>query len=180
MALQNEINHTVSSHPATEYRASKEEINQYLTFFLDGEEYGVDILGVQEIRGWEKTTIIPNSPDYVKGVVNLRGTIVPIVDLRLRFAIPSKPYGPLTVVIVLTVKDKEGRGKIVGIVVDAVSDVYDIEVARIKSAPEVDQQVGNEYISGLYNVDNKMIIFLDINKLLSRATSLADIDIEKH
>ncbi len=175
MSLQSGL-HNSSSNFAADYHASKEEINQYLTFFLDGEEYGVDILGVQEIRGWEKPTIIPNSPDYVKGVVNLRGTIVPTVDLRIRFSIESKPYGPLTVVIVLTVKDNEGRCKVVGIVVDAVSDVYDIETAKIKKPPEVDQQLGNEYISGLYNVDNKMIILLEINKLLSRATSIADID----
>lgn len=143
-----------------------ETTKQYLTFFLDGEEYGVDILGVQEIRGWEKTTILPNSPSYIKGVINLRGTIVPITDLRERFCLESKEYGPLTVVIVLNIFDSRSNKKVVGIVVDAVSDVYDISSSKIKSSPEIEQQVSGEFIEGLFNIDEKMLILLDINRLL--------------
>lgn len=178
MSLQTIQSSTVVDSFAADHKLSDENINQYLTFFLAGEEYGVDILSVQEIRGWEKTTVIPNSPDYVKGVINLRGTIVPIVDLRLRFALPVLEYGPLTVVIVLMVKDKTGRNKVVGIVVDAVSDVYDIDHLKVKNPPDLEYSVGNTYISGLYNVENKMVILLDINTLLIKATSLNVVDVE--
>lgn len=172
MSLQTLQNSPLAYERSAGHTLSEADVNQHLTFFLAGEEYGVDILSVQEIRGWEKTTVIPNSPEYVKGVINLRGTIVPIVDLRLRFSLPVLEYGPLTVVIVLMVRDKAGRNKVVGIVVDAVSDVYDIDRSKIKNPPDLDHAVGNTYISGLYNVDNKMVILLDINTLLLKATSL--------
>lgn len=153
---------------------SHEMTKQYLTFFLDGEEYGVDILGVQEIRGWEKPTVLPNSPSHVKGVINLRGTIVPITDLRERFCLDGKEYGPLTVVIVLHVHADDQSQKVVGIVVDAVSDVYDILSGKIKSSPEVEQQASSEFIEGLYNVDEKMLILLDINRLLAEEAEFSE------
>jgi purine-binding chemotaxis protein CheW len=166
MITQNEI----SREEHQEFSGSSENLGettkQYLTFFLDGEEYGVDILGVQEIRGWEKTTILPNSPSHIKGVINLRGTIVPITDLRERFRLQGKEYGPLTVVIVLNICDSSTNKKVVGIVVDAVSDVYDVPSAKIKSSPEIEQQVSSEFIEGLFNVDDKMLILLDIDRLL--------------
>lgn len=179
MSLQTIQSSPLANERTADHKISDANVNQYLTFFLAGEEYGVDILSVQEIRGWEKTTVIPNSPDYMKGVINLRGTIVPIVDLRLRFSLPVLEYGPLTVVIVLMVKDKTGRNKVVGIVVDAVSDVYDIDELKIKNPPDMDHAVGNTSISGLYNVDNKMVILLDINTLLLKATSLDLMEIDK-
>ncbi|MBL4608351.1 MAG: purine-binding chemotaxis protein CheW [Pseudomonadales bacterium] len=148
---------------------------QYLTFFLDGEEYGVDILGVQEIRGWEKTTVLPNSPRHIKGVINLRGTIVPITDLRERFCLESKEYGPVTVVIVLNICDESANKKVVGIVVDAVSDVYDIPSSGIKSSPEVEQQVANDFVDGLYNIDEKMLILLDIDRLLKTEAQYSEL-----
>ena len=139
---------------------------QYLTFFLDGEEYGVNILSVQEIRGWEQPTQLPNSPPYVKGVVNLRGTIVPITDLRERFGLVKKEYGPVTVVIVLTFIDEESNEKVVGIIVDAVSDVYDIMPENVKPSPGIDQKLEEAFIKGLVNIDERMLILLDVNKLL--------------
>ena len=139
---------------------------QYLTFFLDGEEYGVNILSVQEIRGWEQPTQLPNAPKHVKGVVNLRGTIVPITDLRERFGLDKKEYGPITVVIVLTFMDEDDKEKVVGIIVDAVSDVYDIMPKDVKPSPGMDQKLDGAFVKGLVNIDERMLILLDINKLL--------------
>ncbi|MFY8273821.1 chemotaxis protein CheW [Pseudoalteromonas sp. SSDWG2] len=141
------------------------EVQQYLTFMMADEEYGVDILKVQEIRGWEEITEIPNAPDYIKGVINLRGTIVPIIDLRLRFAIEAVEYGPLTVVIIVKehVGDKE---KVIGLVVDAVSDVYTINNDEARSAPEFQDSKDNEFIDRLVNVGEKMVILLDLPKIL--------------
>jgi len=166
MITQNEMSREEQQEFSPSSENTGEKTKQYLTFFLDGEEYGVDILGVQEIRGWEKTTILPNSPKHIKGVINLRGTIVPITDLRERFCLESNEYGPLTVVIVLNISDSSSNKKVVGIVVDAVSDVYDISSTKIKSSPEIEQQVSGEFIEGLFNVDEKMLILLDINRLL--------------
>lgn len=142
------------------------EADQYLTFIMADEEYGVDILRVQEIRGWEHVTPVPNTPKYIKGVINLRGTIVPLVDLRERFSVESIPYGPTTVVIVLKVVGDE-KERIMGIVVDAVADVYNIEEEKIKPAPDFGSVVSIEYVRGLASVDESMLIVLDIDKLLS-------------
>lgn len=143
------------------------EVDQFLTFIMADEEYGVDILSVQEIRGWESVTPIPKAPPHVKGVINLRGTIVPIVDLRQRFGLQNIEYGPLTVVIVLKVEVEAGS-RIMGIVVDAVSDVYSLSAAEMKAAPDLGDQVNTSYIRGLCNVNSKMVIILDINQLLGR------------
>lgn len=143
------------------------DTQQYLTFIMAGEEYGVDILAVQEIRGWEAPTPIPNSPSHVRGVINLRGTIVPLTDLRQRFALEAVEYSAITVVIVLKVEDDEGGSRIMGIVVDAVSDVYNFANADMKDPPDFGQQVNTEFIKGLVTVDEKMIILLNINRLLS-------------
>ncbi len=139
---------------------------QYLTFILAGEEYGVDILRVQEIRGWDSATQIPNTPAYIKGIINLRGTIVPIVDLRRRFALPAVEYGPTTVVIVLKVVNAE-RSRIMGIVVDAVSDVYNIPANEMKPAPDFGAAIDTEFVKGLGTVQQKMLIVLDIDRLLN-------------
>ena len=108
---------------------------QFLTFLMNGEEYGVDILSVQEIRSWEQATSIPNVPEYVKGVINLRGTIVPIIDLRTRFGMEQEEYSRVTVVIVLKVQTSKGE-RITGIVVDAVSDVYSLSSEDMRNPPD--------------------------------------------
>ena len=142
------------------------EEDQYLTFIMANEEYGVDILRVQEIRGWDHVTPIPNTPKYIKGVINLRGTIVPIVDLRQRFGMQGIEYGPTTVVIILRVIRGDVE-RIMGIVVDAVSDVYNIDSAEIKPAPDFGSVVSIEFVSGLVSIQDKMLIVLDIDQLLN-------------
>ncbi len=143
-----------------------EETEQFLTFIVAGEEYGVDILCVQEIRGWETATPIPNAAAHIKGVINLRGTIVPIIDLRQCFGMESIDYTPITVVIVLKVLTDQGE-RIMGVVVDAVSDVYSLAEKDMRAAPDIGSSMSTEFIKGLVNVDNKMVILLDIDKLLT-------------
>ena len=142
------------------------DTDQYLTFMLAGEEYGVDILRVQEIKGWDSVTPIPNTPPYIKGVINLRGTIVPIFDLRERFSLDQIPYGPTTVVIVLKV-NKENGSRTMGIVVDAVSEVYNISTEGMKPSPDFGTSISMDFVHGLATVDDKMIIVLDIDRLLN-------------
>ncbi len=141
--------------------------NKYLTFVLATEEYAVDILRVQEIKGWNKVTPIPNTPDYICGVINLRGTIVPIIDLRLRFGLERLEYGVMTVVVVVRVVAMTGKERIMGVVVDAVSDVYDVTESEIKSPPDFGSVISIEFIKGLASVGEKMVIVLDIDKLLN-------------
>ncbi len=138
---------------------------QFLSFTLGEEEYGVDILSVQEIRSWEPVSRIPNVPSYEKGVVNLRGAIVPIIDLRERFNLAHSEYTNLTVVVVLQTTLK-GRSRTMGVVVDSVSDVNDIDADSIQSSPDFGTKVSTEFISGLALVDERMLILLDVKKLL--------------
>lgn len=139
--------------------------NEYLTFILDQEEYGISILAVQEIRVWSAVTEMPNTPDYVKGVVNLRGVIVPIVDLRQRLNKEAVAYNENTVVIIL--KETIGESSIiVGIVVDAVSDVYKFSVKDVKSTPDFGSEIDSRFIYGMATVEEKIIIILDAKKLL--------------
>lgn len=151
-----------------------EGTDQFLTFMLAGEEYGVDILRVQEIKGWDAVTNIPNTPEYIRGVINLRGTIVPIVDLRLRFNMDKMEYGPTTVVIVLKVMSDE-KSRIMGIVVDGVSDVYNIPSEEIREAPDFGSGIDTDFVMGLASVEDKMVILLDIDHMLN-AAELAGID----
>ncbi len=137
---------------------------EYLTFRLDQEEYGIDILKVQEIRGYEQPTRIANAPAFIKGVVNLRGTIVPIVDMRLKFNCAQADYNSFTVVIILNLRDR-----VVGIVVDSVSDVMELSAENIQSAPDVESAIDNGCILGLGSVGERMLILLDIEKLMSNA-----------
>lgn len=139
---------------------------QYLTFIVANEEYGVDILRVQEIKGWDKATPLPNTPEYIKGVINLRGTIVPIVDLRQRFGLEQVSYGPTTVVIMLNVLSARGQ-RIIGVVVDAVSEVYNVALADLKPAPDMGQGIRSDVVKGLATVENKMVILLDVDALMS-------------
>ncbi len=140
--------------------------DQYLTFLLAQEQYAVDILCVEEIRSWERPTIIPNSPSYIKGVINMRGIIVPIVDLRLKFEIGKAQYLETTVVIVLTFQnDGESESRTIGFVVDAVSDVLNAQESEIKSAPSFGGCVPQEYIDGLINSENKVVTLLNVANL---------------
>lgn len=139
---------------------------QLLTFILAGEEYGVDILRVQEIKGWDTVTPIPNTPEHILGVINLRGTIVPIIDLRLRFNLESIPYGPTTVVIMLKVKSEE-RVRTMGIVVDGVSDVYNLTQDAMKAPPDFGSVISVDFVKGLATVGDQMVIVLDIDHLLN-------------
>ncbi|HEU0197818.1 MAG TPA: chemotaxis protein CheW [Nevskiaceae bacterium] len=136
--------------------------NEYLSFGLGDEEYGVDILKVQEIRGYDTVTRIPDTPDFVKGVINLRGTIVPIVDMRLKFKLAAADYNALTVMIILNV-----AGRVVGIVVDRVSDVIQLNAEQIRPAPEFGSSIDTRFITGLGTQEDRMLILLDIEKLLS-------------
>ena len=140
--------------------------DQYLTFILSKEEYGVDILRVQEIRGWDGATVIPNTPDYVLGVINLRGTVVPIIDLRKRFEMDNTEFTAETVIVVVKVVHDSGE-RTVGMVVDAVSDVYNITTDDINSAPDVGGNVSLDFIKGLATVNDNMIILLDIDALIN-------------
>lgn len=142
-----------------------EGTEQYLSFILNGEEYGVEILRVQEIKGWEHVTPIPNTPDYLCGVLNLRGTIVPVVNLRCRFAMPLKEFTPTTVVIVLKVEGDTERT--VGVVVDAVSDAHNILPSDIRSTPDFGSQVDTSFISGVVPINGQMMMILHIDSLLS-------------
>ena len=144
---------------------------QYLTFSLADEEYGVDILRVQEIRGWEAATRVPNAPSYVKGVLNLRGAIVPIFDLRERFNLSLQEYTKDTVVIVLRVNAENGM-RSMGVVVDAVSDVLNSSEDSRSNTPDFGGAIAIEFISGLLSAGGKMIMLLDVDKLLSEGRSL--------
>jgi purine-binding chemotaxis protein CheW len=145
---------------------------QVLTFTLGEETYGVDILRVQEIRGWSPVTRIPQAPQHVLGVLNLRGSIVPIVDLRMRFNLQRAEYTPLTVIIVLSVESPLGRRDF-GLVVDGVSDVIDVPADDIKPAPELGKQVSTEFIAGLAAVSERMMMLLDIDQLIGGEVAAA-------
>lgn len=150
--------------------------NQVLTFVLADEEYAVDILRVVEIRGWESVTRIPNTPPYIRGVLNLRGSIVPIIDLRMRFNLSQIEYGVTTVIVVLKVLKEDGSGsRTMGIVVDGVSEVYTVPETEIREAPDFGTKVRTEFIKGLATIDDKMVIILDIDKMLN-SDELAVVD----
>ena len=155
-----------SAAPVTRARAAMP--NEFLSFRLGGEEYGIDILRVQEIRSYEAPTRIANAPDFIKGVVNLRGVIVPIVDLRLKLGCATAEYTDLTVVIVLSV-----RGRVIGAVVDSVSDVVALGADSIKPVPEMSASVDAGYIMGMGCIkngeDERMLILTDIEALMGSA-----------
>lgn len=134
---------------------------QYLTVNLAQEEYGIDILAVREIRGWTPVTRIPQAPHYVLGVLNLRGAIVPVLDLRLRFGLSREEYDATTVTVIVMV-----AGRLFGIVVDAVSDVLDIENTNLRPVPDMGTAVDTEYLKGLTSIDERMVLLLDADKLL--------------
>jgi len=146
------------------------EAQEFLTFTLGAEEYGIEILKVQEIRGYDSVTTIANSPEFIKGVINLRGVIVPIVDLRIKFGVGDPDYNEFTVVIVLNVRDR-----VVGVVVDSVSDVLTLEAEQIKPAPTFSSSFDTSHLMGIGAVDDRMLILMDIERLmLSSDMALVD------
>ena len=136
--------------------------SEYLTFRLGEEEYAIDILKVQEIRGYEPPTAIAYAPPFIKGVINLRGIIVPIVDLRIKFGLGTVDYTPFTVVIILNVAKR-----VIGIVVDSVSDVTSLTASQIRQAPDFAASFDTKYILGLATIDKRMLIITDIQRLMS-------------
>ncbi|SNS86577.1 purine-binding chemotaxis protein CheW [Noviherbaspirillum humi] len=137
---------------------------EFLAFTLGAEEYGIAILKVQEIRGYESVTRIANAPDYIKGVINLRGLIVPILDMRIRFGIGTPSYDQFTVVIILNIGQR-----VVGMVVDSVSDVITLSPEHIKPAPEMGGALNTDYLIGLGTLDERMLILVDIDRLISES-----------
>lgn len=152
----------VARHEAA--RAAVHTGGEFLTFRLGAEEYGIDILKVQEIRSYEQPTRIANSPSFIKGVVNLRGVIVPIVDLRIKLNCESVEYNSFTVVIVLNV-----RGRVVGAVVDSVSDVLELTRDAIKPAPDLSASIDAGFITGIGSINERMLILMDIEGFMSSA-----------
>ena len=142
--------------------AASDGAAQYLTFTLGKEEYAVDILKVQEIRGYDAVIRVPDAPEYIKGVINLRGTIVPVIDLRLKLRLENARYDAFTVMIVLNVEDR-----VVGIVVDSVSDVIPLSQEQIRPKPEFGAAVDTRFISGIGTVDDRMLILLDIERMMA-------------
>ena len=136
--------------------------SQFLTFLLGAEQYGVEILKVREIRGYSAVTPIPNTTSYIKGVINLRGTVVPVVDLRAKFSMSTAEYNKFTVIIVVTV-----GAKVTGLVVDAVSDVLDVPAAEMRVAPDLGARVDTRFIRGMATIGDQMTVLLDIDRLLS-------------
>lgn len=138
--------------------------SEYLTFTLGSEEYAIDILKVQEIRGYEQPTLIANAPPFIKGVINLRGIIVPVVDLRIKFNLGKIEYTPFTVVVILNV-----ARRVIGVVVDSVSDVISLTQAQIRPAPDFSGTFDTRYILGLASQGARMMIVTDIERLMTSA-----------
>ena len=164
MNMLNDAAHVARAEANRAIQAKGPHGGEFLTFRLGAEEYGIDILRVQEIRSYEPPTRIANAPAFIKGVVNLRGVIVPIVDLRLKLGCASAEYNSFTVVIVLNVK-----GRVVGAVVDSVSDVLELQGDAVKPAPEMNSAVDLSFITGIGNVADRMLILMDIEALMSSA-----------
>lgn len=153
----------VSSNTSqTEKKDENLTVHEFLAFTLGREEYGIDILKVQEIRGYEAVTRIANAPNFLKGVINLRGIIVPIVDMRIKFNLGVPTYDQLTVVIILNID-----GRVVGMVVDSVSDVMTLLPEQVRPAPEMGTTFSGDYLIGLGTLEERMLILVDINKLMS-------------
>lgn len=145
----------------TEYNDGSVGIgDQYITFKIGEEEYAVDIMSVREIKAWSPTTVLPNSPEYVRGVINLRGTIVPVYDLRARFGMGETEVSSRHVMVIVAVGDR-----IIGMLVDAVSDIFYAQRDEVKDVPDMDRTVGAEYLNGLVTLDGRMVALLDIDRL---------------
>ena len=154
-------------------------VDQYLTFRIGQEGYGVRILSVQEIRGWEPVARVPNTPVYIKGVLNLRGTAVPVVDMRLRMGEPLADYDATTVVIVLRA-EMHGEERIAGLVVDDVSDVMNARSDDIKKTPDFGERVNTEFIKGLVDVGGDMVMLFDVDKFMCHPDIYDDPESAQH
>jgi len=149
------------------------EHEQYVSFMLGGEEYGADITRVQEIKGWDTVTRVPYTPNYILGVVNLRGAIVPVIDLRMRFGLDHVPFEPTTVIVVIRVAAERGE-RTVGVVVDAVNEVHDIPTANIQPSPDLlGGLIDQVFIKGIATQGGRMVILLDIEKLVNSSIGVA-------
>jgi purine-binding chemotaxis protein CheW len=157
-----------ANRPSSRENSTAVTGGQYLTFMLAGEEYGVDILRVQEIKGWDKVTRIPHTAKFILGVINLRGAVVPIIDLRCRFGLGNSDFGPTTVVIVVRAMNEDGE-RTVGMVVDAVSEVYNIDMTTTKPPPDVCTNADTAFVKGLATVGGKMLILLDVDRLIGNS-----------
>ena len=135
--------------------------NQFVTFSIDDEEFGIEILKVQEIIGYTKPTHVPNTPEFISGVINLRGLIIPVIDLRKKFSMPCKEYDKFTVIVVIEVATKT-----MGIIVDSVSDVLSLTEKDMQDAPEF-SKFKSEFLKGMGKVGNKLVVLLDIDKILT-------------
>jgi len=142
------------------------QMHQYLSFDLDSNEYAVSILRIQEIRGYEKTKSLPNVPKYIVGVINLRGSVIPIVDLRLRFGLDKRDYTATTVVIIVHIKFN-GRYRKVGIIVDAVNEVYDVPDNQIQECTEIMQEIDIRFVKGITTISDAMITIIDLDKVFN-------------
>jgi len=151
--------HTKTSSPMI---SSASKALEFLSFTLGQEEYGIDIQKVQELRGYDPVTRIANAPEHLKGVVNLRGIIVPIIDMRIKFNLGTPTYDQFTVVIILNI-----GGRVMGMVVDSVSDVITLKPDQIKPAPTMGSVLGTEYLMGLGTLDERMLILIDLDRLMS-------------
>ncbi len=168
-----EENSTVAMSAGKAAKPGTGDAKQYLTFMLAGEEYGVDILRVQEIKGWDTATRIPRTPSYVLGVINLRGSVVPVLGLRQRLGLEAVDFGPTTVVIVLRARGSRGE-RTVGIVVDAVSEVYNIDETDLKAPPDECSKSDSRFVKALAMVEKKMLILLDVDLLVGEDANAAD------
>lgn len=146
--------------------AAEEAKKQYVSFMLAGEQHGVDVVRVQEIKGWDLVTRVPSTPTYVLGVINLRGAIVPVIDLRIRFRLERAPYGSTTVVVVVRVPGERGE-RTVGLVVDAVNSVHDIAPSAIRPPPALPGTVDHAFIEGTAVVGGKLMLLLDVQALVT-------------
>jgi purine-binding chemotaxis protein CheW len=160
-------NATPSAGPAPEHQALDTLASggtvQFISFKIGDEEYAIDIMAVREIRAWSETTPLPNQPDFVRGVLNLRGTIVPIYDLRRRFGLGVTEAGPTHVIVIVHVLDRT-----VGLLVDAVSDILTVSGAQIRPVPDADRVTAAEFLSGIIAIDDGMVVMLALEKLFTR------------
>lgn len=155
------MNATATGTQSADHAVSEVPL-EFLSFTLGNEEYGISIQKVQELRGYDTVTRIANVPEFIKGVVNLRGIIVPIIDMRIKFSLSTPTYDTLTVVIILNV-----TGRVIGMVVDSVSDVVTLTPDQIKPPPEMTGTLATNYLTGLGSIDERMLILIDIDKLMS-------------
>ncbi len=154
------MNATENKRAAQE--SAEQTMKQYVTFVIGNEYYGVEVLKVQEIIGMMQIVHVPNSAEFMKGVINLRGTVVPVVDMRIRFKMPEREYDMFTVIIIVEVKNR-----MIGMIVDSVSDVVDMAESSIQETPHFAAKIETDYIRGMGQVDDKLVIILDIDKILS-------------